>query len=556
MSKNILKIMVVIIIVLIGLSAWFWWRNIYSRDVLKLEILAASEAEAGQQIDYIIRYKNNGSTRLENPRLVFEFPENTVMAEELRSSEDDRIILRGVNRVEVGLDEISPGEERTEELTGYIFGREGATATAKATMYFKPKNLNVEYDAETTHTIQITGVPITFDFHLPSRVDAEKEFSFDINYYSRIDYPISNLRVKIDYPSEFAFSQSRPSPSFEDSEWEIGVLNKNEGARIEISGSLKGEPSQIRVFRANLGFWQDDRFVLLKESTRGTEIATPLLYITYRINEKVQHVASPGEYLHYEIFFRNTGNDPLENLFMTVKLDRDLLDFDRVQIEEGVFQRGTGTIIWDSKDISELGLLSPMQEGKVSFWAKVKDDVEKINPEIEVETSLSQIRKRITTKVNTEMTFSQGVFFGKGPFDNYGPQPPRAGFSTSYTVNWKIKNTSSEVKDLKAVATLPQGVRLSGEIYPDDAQITFDSGSREVVWNIESISPQSEKETYFQIIFDPTSEQRGDTAELISEAVAIGRDGWTDLMVRKTSPSRSTDLPDDESISEETGIVE
>ncbi len=556
MNKKIIKIILIIIGVLIVLSAWFYWRNIYSGDALKLEILGPSETEAGEKVDYIVRYKNNGSTRLENPRLIFEFPENTIMDDELRKSDEDDIILRGTNRIEITLDEISPGEERTEELSGYLFGKENTTITAKATMYFKPRNLNVEYDTETTQTTLISSVPINLDFYLPSKIDAQEDFSFDVNYFSRIDYPISNLRVKIDYPSDFSFKQSRPSPSFEDSEWEIGVLNKGEGARIEVTGSLKGEPSQVRTFKASLGFWQNDRFVLLKEVTRGTEIATPLLYITHKINEETEYFANFGEYLYYEIFFRNMGDDPLEDLFMTAKLDGEMFDFSRVQAEKGTFQENTGTMIWDSKDFSELGLLSPMQEGKVSFWAKVKDDVEKTNPEIKVEVSLSQVKERITTKINTRTSFNQEVFFEKGPFDNYGPQPPQVGALTSYTVKWRIENENNKVKDLKAIASLPSGVRLSGEAYPDDAAITFDSESREIVWNIESVDPYSEKEIYFQITLDPSLDQEGDLAELISKAVATGKDSWTELTVWATSSSRKTDLPDDSSISEETGIIE
>ncbi len=556
MNKKALKIILAVIGILLLLSAWFLWRNVYSRDVLKLEVLGVSEAEAGEKVDYIVRYKNNGNARLENSRLVFEFPENTVITDELKDSQDERITLRGANRVEIALGEIYPGEERTEELSGYIFGRENSTVTAKANIYFSPKNLNIEYDANTTHTLLITGVPINFDLHLPARVDAEKDFSFDVNYFSKIDYPVSNLRIKIDYPSEFSFNESRPQPSFDDSEWEIGVLNKGEGGRVEISGNLKGEPSQIRVFRASLGFWQDGRFVLLKEATRGMEIATPLLYITHRINGKPQYIANVGEYLYYEIFFRNTGEEPLESLFMTARLDGDIVDLDRVQPESGSFQKNTGTVIWDSKDVSKLELLSPDEEGKVAFWIKIKDRINRTNPEIEVNISLSQVKKRITAKINTKMAFRQQVFFNQGPFSNYGPQPPRVGESTSYAVRWQVENTNNKVENLKIKAFLPPQVRLSGETYPGDAKITFDSDSREIIWDAGDIEPNTEKAIYFQIVFDPSPDQKDDLAQLISEAVAVGRDGWTDSTMRVISTSRETDLPDDNSISEEMGIIQ
>ncbi len=556
MNKKFLKFILIGIGILILLSVWFLCRNVYSRDVLKIEILAPSEAEAGEEVEYIVRYKNNGNIRLENPRLIFEYPENSIIPEELREIESDEIIFRGDNKIEIILEDIYPGEEKTEELKAYIFGRKDSVATSKAIMYFSPRNLNVEYDAETTHTMSITNVPITFDFHPPSSVDAEKEFSFDINFFSKIDYPLSNLRIKADYPSGFRFKSSRPGPSFEESEWELGVLNKGEGGRIEVSGEISGEPSQAKIFKMELGFWQDGRFILLKESTKGIQIATPLLYITHLINERSHYIANAGEYLYYEIFFRNTGNEPIEDLFMTAKLDRDIIDFERVQPESGTFQKNTGTIIWDSKDTPQLEILSSMQEEKVGFWVPVKKDIRERNPEIEIEVSLNQIKKRIASKINTKMDFTQQVFFNGGPFDNYGPQPPKVGSLTSYTVRWYITNKNNKVENLTAKTTLPEEVRLSGDTEPEDAKITFDSVSRELIWNVGNVEAGASKEIYFQIIFDPSEEQEGELAEIISSVVVSGKDTWTNEVVQSTASSVKTDLPDDGTISKEDGIIQ
>jgi hypothetical protein len=555
-NKKFLKFIITGIIILVILSVWFLWRNVYSRDVLKLEILGPAEIEAGGEVKYVLRYKNNGNARLENSKLVFEYPENSIIHDSLRESGDENIIFRGGNKVEITVGEIFPGEEKSQEIYGYIFGRENTTATAKATMYFKPKNLNVEYDAQTTHTTLITNVPINFDLYLPANIDSDKEFSFDVNYFSKIDYPLSNLRIKVEYPSDFKFKSSRPGPSFEESEWEVGILNKGQGGRIEVSGIVIGEPSQTKIFKVSFGFWQDDKFVLLKESIKGIEIATPLIYITHLVNEKSHYVATFGEYLYYEIFFRNTGDEPLENLFMTAKLNRDIVDFERVQVDNGTFQKSTGTIIWDSKSIPELEFLSSMQESKVSFWVAVKKSVERFNPEIEVEVSLNQIKKRVVTKINSRMIFSQQVLFNQGPFNNYGPQPPKVGSLTSYAVRWYITNQNNKIQDLKVRATLPKQVRLSGDTHPSDARITFDSVSSELIWDVGEIEPNSNKEIYFQVILDPSLDQKGELAEIISEARASGKDSWTGTDVVSSSSIKKTDLPDDLSVTEEMGIIQ
>jgi len=72
------KFLVILIILILGYGAYQWQSNIYSKDILKLEILGPNEASSSQEVEYIVRYKNNGNFRLDNPELVFKAPENSI----------------------------------------------------------------------------------------------------------------------------------------------------------------------------------------------------------------------------------------------------------------------------------------------------------------------------------------------------------------------------------------------------------------------------------------------------------------------------------------------
>ena len=70
------------LVVIVGLVGfWFWQKNSYSKEILKLEILGPAEVTLGQEIEYTVRYKNNGNIRLEDPRLTFEFPAYSLLGE-------------------------------------------------------------------------------------------------------------------------------------------------------------------------------------------------------------------------------------------------------------------------------------------------------------------------------------------------------------------------------------------------------------------------------------------------------------------------------------------
>ena len=63
----------IIITILAGIAgfAWNWQKNVYSKELLRLEIFGPSEITIGEEVEYVVRYKNKGDFRLDNPEFVF-----------------------------------------------------------------------------------------------------------------------------------------------------------------------------------------------------------------------------------------------------------------------------------------------------------------------------------------------------------------------------------------------------------------------------------------------------------------------------------------------------
>ena len=107
-------------------------------------------------------------------------------------------------------------------------------------------------------------------------------------------------------------------------------------------------------------------------------------------------------------------------------------------------------------------------------------------------------------------------------------------------------------------AFLPENVSLTGQISPsrEADRITFDSQSREIVWNVGELfvgqgvlnEPLS---VSFQVSLNPRSGQRDQAAELIGQARITGQDKWTDQVIQSISSGLTTVLSDDQS----AGIV-
>jgi len=479
---KIFLFLVTLILSLVGV--WYYHRTLYSKEVLKLEIFGPEKITAGEEFEYTVKYKNNGNFRLEDVSFVFQFPEQS-----LPSDEEYQKSLRVMKK----LDDIYPGEEKVFHFRARLFGLKDSVHTAYATVNFRPKDLKASYQAQTSFSTVIENVPITFQFDLPDKVMAEKPFAFSLNYFSSIDYPLMDIRIKVNYPQNFQFIESHPK-SIENNEWVVPVLNRAEGGRITVKGSLTGEVGEAKPFKATLGFWRENKFIALKEISRFTVLSQASIYITQLINNSPQYVAHPGDLLHYEIFFRNIGDEPLENLSLLVRLEGEPFDLDTLKVYSGSFNPGDNFIIWDKRDIDELGFLDVNQEGKVEFWVELKDEWtlttdRGFNQIIKTKVTVGQVKEEFINKVSSKLEVdSQISFEDQVYFENSGPYPPEKGKYTTLTVVLDAKNYYNEVKNVKVRGILPSYVDLTGQIQPKDAKLVFDQESREFIWEVGDLA--------------------------------------------------------------------
>ena len=550
MNKFLIFLLFILIITL-GAIFWYLEDMRFSKQVLKLEILSPEVVSVGQEVEYVVRYKNNGDITLENPELVFEYPENSKP-------------IDNPKRVVKSLPDIYPGQENSISFRATLFGKEGDNLTANAYLSFKPKNLKARYESKSSATSKIQFVPITFEFDLPLKVESNTNINFSLNYFSNADILLENLRIRIEYPAGFEFKSSQPV-GLDNNEWQIQSLGKLTGGRIMINGNIKGEEKTQQIFRAKLGIIIDDHFVVLKETSQSLEIAQSPVYISYLINDLQDYKPQAGELLHYEIYFKNLSQKPIEKKFLLVNLDGSLFDLDTVVVPKGSFAKGDNTILWDWKDVPELRFLDALEEGKVDFWVKLKGiDAISVNsgtPVLSLKVSFGDLQKTFETKVSSYIGVAQKVYRAQDVFENSGPIPPQVGSSTTYTVFWQLKSGWNEIKNAKIKGVLPDYVNPTGKIFPEDAKFTYDPVSREIIWNIGDVPPWAGYNSStpftlaFQIEFLPKEDQVGQVVNLVGEAEFTGIDGITGEVLSQKAKAVDSTLPDDDTIGQVEGTV-
>lgn len=541
MRKKIIFIVVLGLIIAGVAGFWFYRESMFSKEILRVDILGPETAKVGEELEYSVKYKNNGNFALENPSLIFDLPENSF-------TEDGR------TRIIQDLKDIYPGDEEIIKIKARLFGKEGDLKTAEAAVAYTPKNLTVRYESDTSFTTKIGEVPVTLDFDLPSKVEKGKDLQYSINYFSNIDFLIDNLGLKLMPMDGFENMSSDPA-SLDGLEWRLDPLDKAEGGRVNIEGRVTADTGRTLSFSAQLGIWQDGNFVPIKEVEKEVQVIQPLLFISQQVNGSGSYVASPGETLRYQIFFRNIGASPFENLFMVVKLDGQALDISTVETQGG--QVSGNMIVWDHTRSPQLRHLDEQEQGEIVFYVKVKDDwapsgSEESDTIITNEVNISQITQKFEIKVNYGLVISQRAYYKISDIENSGPIPPKAGEATTYAITWEIKNYFNDAKNVKVKATLPGNVNLTGKISPsgESSNFLFDSVSREIVWSVGDVlagegARGGGRTISFQISLLPSGSQRGSTASLIGQVQISGENQFTDTIITAKDSGINTSLPDD-----------
>jgi uncharacterized repeat protein (TIGR01451 family) len=542
MNKKIFFILLAVVGVIL-IAFLFWRGNMFSKEILKLEILGQETAKVGDEIEYSIKYKNNGNFLLENPELIFVLPDNSL-------TEDGKTLIKQ------SLEDIYPGAEKIVKIKARLLGKEGELKTAKASLSYTPKNLTARYESDTTFTTKIDTVPITLDFDLPTKVEKGKGLQYSVNYFSNVDYSFDNLSLKIELTDGFKFLSSDQA-SLDNSEWKLKTLSKAQGGRITIKGEVNAETNKTLTFKAVLGMWKSGIFIVIKESTQDVEVIQPLLTITQEVNGSSSYVASPGETLNYQISFTNIGTSSFDKMYAIVTLDGSALDMSTVKVEDGKVQSNDNMIVFDSNSAPQLGSLKEQQTGQISFSVKVKsnwtpDNADEKTSIITDDVNISQIAQKFTIKVNSGLEISQSGFYQSYDIVNSGPIPPQVGKITTYVITWNIKNYSSDEKNVKVKAILGENVSLTGRIRPENeyANFSFDSASHEIVWSPGDIlsgtgvngDPVS---LSFQVSFTPLESQKGLVAQLIGKAQVSGENQFTNITTTATDFAVTTALPND-----------
>lgn len=567
-SKYILIFSVVFFFIALGVAAFvlLGGSNIVSSQNIGIEVSGPVSIAGGEELSLQISIKNDNTLPIEFADLLVEYPEGT------RSPED---VTQSISRFRKSLGTIGAGEVVHEIARSVLFGEEQSTQPISITLEYRVQGSNAIFVKETSYDVVISSSPLRVIVTAVDEVSVNQEMTLEIVVESASEAIVGNVAVKVDYPFGFEFKESSLSPIFAENTWALGDIPKGGRRTVRITGVMKGQGEETKVFRITSGTLneRDETQIGIAYSTLFKEVALrePFLGAKLSINrsQAAEVIASPGDRIQVTVDWENTLPVRITDAVIEVSLSGNALNPQSVQVSKGIYDSSARVVRWDQRSLPELGNVESGEQGSLLFYFSprsfVGDALE--NPYIELSLSVRGKRISETTAPEEVRTFitrivrfisdiqlsARAVYFA-GPFANRGPLPPKAETETTYTIIWTIVNSSNEISNAHVSATLPGYMRWFGIISPQSERIAYNPESGEIRWDVGTLDPgvgfsSTAREVAFQVGFFPSANQVGEIPELLLDSILAGRDRFADVDVEVPTRALSTSLSTDPNFS-------
>lgn len=537
--------------------------NSISVNNVDIQVVGPSSIGGGEELSYDIVIKNNNATDLESSSLSLVYPDGTRVAGDMTTE------LSQV-KVDVGL--VPAHGEVRKALKAVLFGEKDSLQKITMTYEYRVKDSGATFYKDKNYDISIKSTPLIVTIEHPKEVNSNSEVDFIITVASNSGETLSNVLLKAEYPFGFTFQSSDVvSVDKTGNLWDIGELASSQKQVIRIKGILQGQDEEERTFKFSLGIAnpakENEIGAVFSVFPQTVKIKRPFIGIIANIGGQNtgDAVIGLGERVQGAVYFTNNLQSPLLNSKVTVNLSGSALDKSVVSASNGGFYRSLdSTISWDKSGNSSLARIEPGGKSDVSFGLAALNTItagtnQMINLAITVsgeqvdDSGKSQV---ISATVNRSVKLASRASVGArvvrsiGVFENSGPMPPRADMATTYTILWTASNSLNTVNQATMIAQIPPYMTFTGLTNPNKESITYDSNTRQIIWNIGELKGGTgfgtpARMAQFQVSLTPSTNQVGSSATIIENSNFSGVDEYTKQNVSANVPALTTQFSTD-----------
>ena len=563
-------------ILTLGYAAYMFFvgGNTVSNDNIDISILGNTFTAGGEELPLVIGISNKNTSSLDLVDLVVEYPKGGISD---ASAEKERL------RQSLGT--IPSGAVRNENIKVVLFGQQGSIIPVKISIEYRVEGSNAIFVKEKNYEVSINSTPINLSVEAPRTISPNQEIVLNVKATLNATRETSKVLLKLDYPVGFQFIKAVSMPALGNNVWDLGSLAPGVERGISITGKMldvfDGEEKTFKISSGSQSSTDKSVInVVFNSIVHTVTIKKPFIEAKIFINgiSDRQYATDSKTVVHAQIHWTNNLDTKVNDLVIKAKISGNAVNRKTVNAGQGFYDSSQDVVTWDKNSVKSLKDVNPGDSGSVDFsfspLSLFSGSGGILNePSINIEVSIKgkQALEGYATedlsnsdstviKIISDVGFAAKAFYYSGAFTNTGPIPPQVEKATSYTIAWSLSNTSNNVSKASIRSNIPPWVRFVGSFAPAGEDLTYNSSTKEIIWNVDKIPKgtsitEVSREVAFQIALTPSLSQVGNTPVIINEAVLTGHDDFANVDVRVNKASLNTILNNDPTFPPSGAIV-
>lgn len=528
-----------------------------SNDNIDITVIGNAFTKGGEDLPLQIEINNRNNANLDLAELLIEYP---------RGAGDDIGDVVRLPRESIGT--IKQGTSIIRNVKVKLFGDEKSLRNVKISLEYHPEGSNAIFTKDKVYPVTISSAPLSLLIDGPDQATSDQMISFKVTATLNTSLPEGPTMLQVAYPNNFIFDSAVPTPSIGNSVWSLAGLTQTEPVSIVVKGRLVGQDGDEQVFHVYAGTTsavnQSVVNVVYNSLLKTILITKPFLEARILVNgqDLPTYTASGGSTINAEVSWVNNLPTRITDAQVIVSLSGNVFDKATVNPLEGFFDSLNSQIIWDKNTIPSLASVEPGVTGSVSFNFKPMSLVGSTSiikdPQISLDVSIkgrqpsegyafNEVNNFIkkTIKILSDFQLVSSASFTSGSL------PPKAETETRYTVTWTLSNSSNNISQAQAKSTLPIYIKWVGATPGSSENVSYNTTTREVIWNIGTVRPNtgfsSNREASFIVSLVPSLSQVGSVPQLMKEVFLSGTDTFTNTPIKSTRGPITTLLRNDPS---------
>lgn len=528
---------------------------------VSIDIVGPVSVGGGEKLALDVVLQNNNGIDMETVDIIVDYPEGTKSADDL---------ITDLKRTREDLGTIENGEVVRKTITAALFGEENTNKEILVTIEYRIPDSNAIFQKQKSFQVALNAAPVRITIEGLKEISAGQELELDVVISSNSAKKLENVMLQASYPFGFRFDSASIDPTESNNTWIFEELEAGAEIPLTIKGFIEGQNEEERFFRFNTGIVSENdsdslgiifnntfHNVVVKKSFVGLEMVIQ--------GSSAKEVAvNSGEQVSTILTLVNNTNDTIREAEIRLKLSGEALDKREVTPEGGFYNSLGNEIIWNSETSEQFDEIGPRENVRLQFQFRtvsLADGSKSLkNPEIRLNAEVSGVRisesdveenlvgnTDAVVRVLSDVPLAARTHYGEGPFINTGTIPPKADNETTYTLEFSVANNSNNLSGAVMEIALPSYVSWNNKISPANSGVSFDSGSRKIIWNLGNVESgvgytSAARKVYVQVTLIPSLSQVGNSVELTRSINFKAVDTFANGEIQKTVKNPTTQI--------------